>query len=590
MQKITPRIITLLFIGLLLSKWSAAQTVFDPVDTVWYNGDGQPFPWRLKPRTGSTDTNNSKVFFQEDRLNDTTFNFNDPTKRTKYYISYRLPGYMEFLPQNYDKPENANKLYPLILFLPGCGEIQHGVFYLNPPYVDGLGNLIPITPNTTSGLGKLFGGNGAFEALPIYLRDNGSYMSNIPVKTPGEVYNPATGPREAVISMALMYRGDQGLCNNVLSPTITDIDSAIDLAIKLYRVDPQRIYLTGLSNGGNLGWVFPSSQTRNKLAATVPVCAYNVNITTNQHVQQIIDNQTRIFSVTNAYDYNTNNTGVDVITRVNQATALMNAHPGGSNWLTVNNFHYSNQTPGLSRDEVIAQGLRTHDAWTRAYPTRYGYAFSSPQPPVYLDPATGDAYTAYEWMLLHRNTSVALILPVHVTSFKAERVNEGVELNWVTSTESNSLEFILERSEDGSFYSKLTTLPAAGNSSSERRYNYLDTKETQSRFLYYRLLQKDRDGRLEVIGIRKVFIGTKNITARLFPNVTPSTTTFEVSNNLREPLDLRIIDMSGRTLLRQVIPARQPRTILDVSRFQKGVYIVEARNQDNQITLKLIKN
>jgi hypothetical protein len=85
-------------------------------------------------------------------------------------------------------------------------------------------------------------------------------------------------------------------------------------------------------------------------------------------------------------------------------------------------------------------------------------------------------------------------------------------------------------------------------------------------------------------------MGTKNISARLFPNVTSSTTTLEVSNNLREPLNLRIVDMSGRTLMRQVVPPRQPRTTLDISRLQKGVYVVEGQNQDNHFSLKLIKN
>ena len=582
--------IVLLIVSMSFCDMATAQYVFDPVDTVWYNDNGQPHPWRLRPRTGTTDTLNWKLYFPLDELNDTTYASNDPSKRTKYYISNRLPGYLEFLPQNYDKTENANKLYPLLLFLPGCGEIQHGVLYLEPPFVDGNGVLNPARPSNTWGLGKFFGPSNFFTALPTELRDNGAYMSAVPVKTPGVVYNPTNGPTEGFIAMALMYRGDQGLCINVLSPTITDIDSAIDLAKKLYRVDPQRIYLTGLSNGGNLGWVFPASQTRNKLAATVPVCAYNENLTTTEGVQRIIDNQTHIFSVVNSYDYNTNNTGEDVITRTSQATDLMRGYPGGSNWLTDYRFLYTYQPPGLDKQQVLAGYYQNHDGWTRTYPTRYGGAMSSTQAPVYVDPATGDPYTIYEWMLLKRNTSVAIILPVHVTSFKAERVDEGVELNWVTSTESNSLEFILERSENGNFYSALATLPAAGNSSIERRYQYLDTKETQSRYLYYRLIQKDRDGHIEVIGIRKVFMGTKNISARLFPNVTSSTTTLEVSNNLREPLNLRIVDMSGRTLMRQVVPPRQPRTTLDISRLQKGVYVVEGQNQDNHFSLKLIKN
>jgi hypothetical protein len=399
--------------------------------------------------------------------------------------------------------------------------------------------------------------------------------------------------------MSLMYRGDQGLCVRVLSPTAGDMDSAIDLAKKLYRVDPQRIYFTGLSNGGKQSWDFPSRFTRNKLAAAVPVCSYGQIVSGPTRVQQIIDNQTHIFSITNLYDYNTNGTGVDVISRTEDAVNTINAYPGGSNWLTINHFLYNNpsrplgpdnQTPGLNKAQVLAGNFQNHDAWTRAYPTRFGYDFPGERPPVYYDPATNDAYTLYEWMLLKRNLSVAIILPVHVTSFKASRVNEGVELLWNTATESNSEKFILERSETGENYTQLATLPAAGNSSVEKRYRYLDEKEVKSRYVYYRLLQRDRDGRLQVIGIRKVFMGLKDMNARLYPNMTSTNTILEVDANLRDQLELRVVDMSGRTLIRQIIPPRQPRTSLDVSRLQKGVYIVEARNRDYHVSLKLIRN
>jgi hypothetical protein len=142
-------ILVLMVLGLVCADTAVGQFIFDPVDTVWYNNNGQPYPWRLRPRTGSTDTINRKIVFANDPGNDTTYAPSAPSTRTKYYISDRLPGYLEFLPQDYDKPSNSNKLYPLLIFLPGCGEIQHGVFYLN--------NTVPKTPNTLSGMGKFFG-------------------------------------------------------------------------------------------------------------------------------------------------------------------------------------------------------------------------------------------------------------------------------------------------------------------------------------------------------------------------------------------------------------------------------------------------
>lgn len=565
----------LLVICLAWSDMANGQYVFSPVDTAWTNSDGQPYPWRLRPRTGSYDSNGISM----------------PERRTMYYISDELPGYLEFLPQGYNDPANATKTYPLLLFLPGCGEIHHGVFYLHPP-IPGVRGAIP---NTSLGLGRLFSAFGSFPAVPTECRDNGAYFSGVPVKTTGQPYNYNTGTRQGMIVMNLMYRGAPSLCSGVQKPSVAAMDAAINLARSLYRVDPQRIYFTGMSQGGEQSWEFPSTATQNRLAATVPVCSYGQIVSTPARAQQIIDNQTHILSITNLYDYNTNGTGVDVITQTEVAVNTINAQPGGSAYLTVLHFLYSNpgqpfsptnQPPGLNKSQILAAGYQNHDAWTRAYPTRFGNDLVGL--PVYTDPVTGDGFTLYEWLLLHRNNLV--VLPVNVSSFNATRNNSGVELVWVTATEANSKEFMVERSENGEQYQLLSTIPAAGNSSTSRRYAFEDSEVPNSKYVYYRLSQRDKNGHLEVIGVKKLFIGIKGIVTRVYPSVASATVTVDIQQLLADQLQLRLVDVSGRTLLQQVVPPRTPRTTLDVSRLAKGVYFVELVNEAHRSTVKFIKN
>lgn len=551
------------------------QFVFTPADTTWRSDDGQPYPWQLRPRIGCYDSMGNV----------------DPSRRTKYYISDNLPGYLEFLPKGYFDPANASKTYPLLLFLPGCGEIHHGVFYL-----DGSG-----APNTRLGLGRLFSTFGYFPAVPTECRDNGSYLSRVPQKTPGQPYNYNTGPREGFIIMNLMYRGEPSLCNGVTPPTVASMDSAITLAKSLYRVDPQRVYFTGMSQGGVQSWFFPASATINKLAAAVPVCSYGDSVKTPERAQQIINNQTHILSITNLYDYNTNGTGVDVITQTETAVNTINAQPGGSAYLTTMHFLYTNpgepfsptnQPPGLNKTQVLigngqpGGGYQNHDAWTRAYPTRFGDDLV--RPPVYTDPVTGDGYTMYEWLLLHRNTLV--VLPVNVASFTATRTNNGVELVWVTSTESNSKEFMIERSEDGNNYSLIQTLPAAGNSTSNKRYAFEDLQVPNTNFVYYRLSQKDRDGSLRVIGVKKVFIGVKGFAAKVYPTLANSTVMVDLQQMFASQTRIVVSDASGRALIQLNIPARTPRMEVNVSTLARGVYFIELNNEGYRSTLKFIKN
>ena len=54
-------------------------------------------------------------------------------------------------------------------------------------------------------------------------------------------------------------------------PTNDDVKSVLDYAVKNYRVDTSRIYVTGLSMGGGVTWEF-NSQYGGSVAAIAPIC------------------------------------------------------------------------------------------------------------------------------------------------------------------------------------------------------------------------------------------------------------------------------------------------------------------------------
>ena len=61
----------------------------------------------------------------------------------------------------------------------------------------------------------------------------------------------------------------------VVQPTVSAIDSVINFCTAKYKVDPSRIYLTGLSIGGAMTWEYAGNKSpaANRLAAVVPICA-----------------------------------------------------------------------------------------------------------------------------------------------------------------------------------------------------------------------------------------------------------------------------------------------------------------------------
>ncbi|TAH40753.1 MAG: T9SS type A sorting domain-containing protein [Bacteroidetes bacterium] len=87
-------------------------------------------------------------------------------------------------------------------------------------------------------------------------------------------------------------------------------------------------------------------------------------------------------------------------------------------------------------------------------------------------------------------------LPVKLSSFSGQVVNNTVKLKWVTSSELNNDYFSIEQSRDGAEFSEIAKVQGAGNSTIEINYSYNDDKPLNGSS-YYRLSQTDYDGKRE---------------------------------------------------------------------------------------------
>jgi len=86
-------------------------------------------------------------------------------------------------------------------------------------------------------------------------------------------------------------------------------------------------------------------------------------------------------------------------------------------------------------------------------------------------------------------------LPVKFVSFTVARKQDKVLVEWSTAQESNSSNFIVERSENGTSWTAIASVKAAGESSTLVNYSYTD-KSINAPVVYYRVKQVDIDGRV----------------------------------------------------------------------------------------------
>lgn len=84
-------------------------------------------------------------------------------------------------------------------------------------------------------------------------------------------------------------------------------------------------------------------------------------------------------------------------------------------------------------------------------------------------------------------------LPITLTNFEAQVVDEIIAINWNTQSEINNDFFTLEKSTDGVNYGLFKTVPGNGNSNIPIEYSAVDDYPVYGKN-YYRLSQTDYDG------------------------------------------------------------------------------------------------
>lgn len=139
-------------------------------------------------------------------------------------------------------------------------------------------------------------------------------------------------------------------------------------------------------------------------------------------------------------------------------------------------------------------------------------------------------------------------VPVELTSFTAESGQEGVLLQWVTSSESNNKGFSIERKPvEGTRWEVIGFVSGAGSTAEQQNYNYLD-KSAGNGDISYRLKQTDYNGTYRYYGAVNVTgIGAPKefLMVSAYPNPFNPDTRFEFTLAGNGILSIDIFSASG---------------------------------------------
>ena len=168
-------------------------------------------------------------------------------------------------------------------------------------------------------------------------------------------------------------------------------------------------------------------------------------------------------------------------------------------------------------------------------------------------------------------------LPIELISFKSNC--ESSKIEWVTATETNNEFFILQGTNDGINFTNLDTVPGAGNSN---QMLYYSLPLGDWGFSYFRLQQKDFDGRFEnsfmIAGCSPKGI----LEPILFPN--PNNGQFIIKHN--STYTFEVFDMVGQLIWSE----KSSRINFDLSQLSDGEYFIKLTNQYEKVkTFKFVK-
>ena len=179
------------------------------------------------------------------------------------------------------------------------------------------------------------------------------------------------------------------------------------------------------------------------------------------------------------------------------------------------------------------------------------------------------------------------VLPVELVSFKAEMSpKKQVQLSWLTASEINNKGFEVQRSDNAKEWSTLTFVAGKGTTTTTQSYSFID--ETPLRDIgYYRLNQVDYDG-----GEKASPIVSVNNSEKLKFSFSPNPSKGQLVVNTIKSLNNTPLSITVRNLLGQAVftkTTEQDQTVLDISNYPAGTYLMEIRYQNSVYYEKIIK-
>ncbi|GAB2811987.1 T9SS type A sorting domain-containing protein [Ferruginibacter profundus] len=192
-----------------------------------------------------------------------------------------------------------------------------------------------------------------------------------------------------------------------------------------------------------------------------------------------------------------------------------------------------------------------------------------------------------------RAASIPGPLPVTGLEASVQRSGDIVSVQWQTLSESNTRNFVVEKSIDAVNWIAMDSATAAGYSQGLRLYHSIDSKPGSTN--YYRIKQTDNNGRFTYSNTVRMIMAANSINANTFPNPFVNQVQVDLNSTTNQKVTITFSDASGRKLLQQnrtVVKGNNSTVLTQVQQLPVGMYIISITDADGAslYKTKLVKN
>jgi PKD repeat protein len=174
-------------------------------------------------------------------------------------------------------------------------------------------------------------------------------------------------------------------------------------------------------------------------------------------------------------------------------------------------------------------------------------------------------------------------LEINLLKFEGKKLNNTIELSWITGYEKNNDYFELEKVNEKSKFEKIATINSKQNRNEATAYNYTDSNPLNG-LNYYKLKAIDLNGKIttsKIIGITYSEITVPKV----YPNPTNATNiTLEVPLDFDSKLTIEWFDLLGKVVKNDVVKGVRGinNIALNISDLPVGKYLIRI-NEENEI-------